>query len=84
MENPSFLCGGNVVTFKEVMQKKAHFNEVSLRQYRQFKDVPCYGSYMSFSPFPVLTPIDLDLVRNIYGRWSVTPVNLLGNFATLA
>ena len=78
------MCGGNVVTFKEVMQKKAHFNEVSLRQYRQFKDVPCYGSYMSFSPFPVLTPIDLDLVRNIYGKWGKTLGFLMGNFATLA
>ena len=67
VENPSFLCGGNVITVKEVMQRKVHFNVESLRQYNKFRDVPCYGSYMSFTPFPILTPIDLDLVRNIYG-----------------
>ena len=71
VENPSFLCGGHPITVKEVMKKEVHFNEVSLRQYKKFRDVPCYGSYMSFSPFPVLTAIDLDLIRNIYGRWDL-------------
>ena len=42
MDNPSFLCGGNVITVKDVMQRKVHFNVESLRQYNKFRDAIQY------------------------------------------
>jgi hypothetical protein len=45
-------------------------NEVLLEHDKEFRDAPYYGSYdFGFTPVPVFTVLDLDLVRNIYSKF---------------
>jgi hypothetical protein len=67
-----FLLGNNTFSCPEVMQKKVHSVQVSLEQYKEFRDVPYYGSYaFGLTPYPVLTVCDLDMIENVFSKHSM-------------
>ncbi len=70
-EKTPFINGNNCASAPEVASKKVHLNDISVAQYREFRDVPFYGTYaFGVTPYRVLTVTDLDLIKNIYGAYS--------------
>jgi hypothetical protein len=69
LEN-TFLTGNSPLTRADVLQKKTHFHDVSLEQYKELRDAPYYGTYgFGLTPVPVFTVNDLDLVKNIFSKF---------------